>query len=145
MKKTWFLPLALMALLASCGDDDENGDLSFDASLKESAAGTQGVLKVENHGDETVTITGSACPLMLKIYDGDEMVWDQGEDYACILIYSPINVEPGQEIELTTKAVTDAEILGEELEPGKYSASVYVVGPEYDGPDEFEVGDIELK
>lgn len=143
MKKIWFLPLALTTLLVGCGDD-ENGDLSFDAYLEETETQIQGFLKIENQGDEAITITGSACPLMLRVYDGDEMVWDQGEESACIAVYTPFIVEPGQERELITEAVTDAEIMGDDLEPGKYLVSVYVVSPEYDGPDEFEAGEVEL-
>lgn len=160
MKITRFLPLALLALLASCGgDDEEHGDLRFDADLKVMESfpvQIQGVLKVENRGDETVNLTSVGCPLMLRVYQDDQEVWDQGENAICPamqtpdiggpgpVIYLPHEVKPGEEIELTTGIVSAADILGAELENGEYSVSVYILNPEIDEPTEFEAGEVEL-
>jgi hypothetical protein len=151
VNKVRVLPVAFMALLAGCGSNQtaavlsqSANTLSFEASVKESADQYRGILRVENHGDESITLTGSACPLMLRVYNGDKLVWDQGENSACIMIYSPLVIEPGQEVELATKSVSASEIMSRGLEAGKYSASAYVVGPEYRGPEEFEAGQVEL-
>jgi hypothetical protein len=151
VNKVRVLPVAFMALLAGCGSNQTTAvisqatnTLSFEASIKENSDQYRGILRVENHGDESVTLTGSACPLMLRVYDGDKLVWDQGENSVCIMIYSPVVIEPGQEVELTTNAVTAGEILGDKLTAGQYSAAAYLVGAEYQGSIEFQAGLIEL-
>ena len=78
MKITRFLPLVLVALLAGCGEDgDEYGGLRFDADLvvmESFPVQIQGVLKVENLGDEAVNLTSVGCPLMLRVYQDDQEV-----------------------------------------------------------------------
>ena len=160
MKITRFLPLVLVALLAGCGEDgDEYGGLRFDADLvvmESFPVQIQGVLKVENLGDEAVNLTSVGCPLMLRVYQDEQEVWDQGELAICPamqtpdiggpgpVIYLPHEVKPGEEIELTTATVSAADILGDELENGEYSVSVYILNPEIDEPTEFEAGEVEL-
>lgn len=147
MEITRLLLLALLALLAGCGSGDEIDGLYFEADIRVMESfpvQIQGVLKVENRGKEGVILTSFGCPLMMRVYQDDQEVWDQGEAAVCPAIFLPLEVEPGQEVELTTPVASASQILGDELENGEYSVSVYIVAPEIEEPTEFRAGEVEL-
>ena len=150
-----FLLLALMVILTGCGSSgEEQGGLHFDADLKVANSAPvqiQGVLKVTNQGHESVLLTSARCPLMLRAYRNDELVWDQGESAICPvlvmpnpIIYLPLEVRPGGELELSTTSVSAGEILGNQLDEGEYSLSIYVHAPRFSEPSEFLAGKVKL-
>lgn len=100
---------------------------------------------VTNHRAESVRIVfPDGCVALLRAFaiDGNDPLWDQGQDFACTLALVSIDLEPGASESYTTPTSSARDILGDTLPDGSYRISVYL------RPDsevvEIDTGTVEL-
>jgi hypothetical protein len=125
-----------------------HGDIKYTATLRvmesfpvQIAADVMAI----NDGDEAVRIVfPDGCVVLLRAYavDGNNPVWDQGQDFACTLALVSIDLEPGASESYTTPTSSAHDILGDTLPDGSYRIGVYL------RPDgevvEIDTGTVEL-
>ena len=138
------MPL-IAALLAGCGSQEweTRGDLRFAAGLEAKGSEISGTLELKNAGDQTVYITMNTCKLLLRVYQGDQLVWDQFEHRDCRPVPGPLLIiPPGASTDFRTSPAQPDEILGAQLPNGEYQFTVYLL---YEDPSwEFAAGELEL-
>ena len=84
-------------------------------------------VEVENIGDETATVSfNDGCVVLMRVYDGDEEVWDLGHTVACAAVIVDVTLDPGQIETFEIGLISAAEILGDTLPDGEYRVAAYV-------------------
>lgn len=117
--------------------------MRFAAGLEVAGSGIAGILELENVGEQTVYITMNTCKLLLRVYWGDQLVWDEFDHRDCRPVPGPLlRVPPGGMVDFRTSPAKPAEILGDQLPSGKYKFTVYLLYE--DQSWEFEAGELEL-
>ena len=109
-----------------------HGDIQYAATLRVMESFPVQIaadVTVTNHRDEAVRIVfPDGCVALLRAYavDGNDPVWDQGQDFACTLALVSIDLEPGASKSYTTPTSSARDILGDTLPDASYRIEAYL-------------------
>jgi len=135
-------------LFTACGNDPTgvvDGGFAYRVSLNvaESFPVQLGLeVEVENVDSNTATISfPDGCVVLMRVYDGDELVWALGHTVACTDAIVSVELEPGETETFRVGLISAADILGDSLPDGEYRITAYL---RPDGEIELDAGTVEL-